>query len=239
MERRARIVATIGPASQDEATLQGLIEAGMDVARLNFSHGSHENHTLVYNRLRTISSRLGRPVTILQDLQGPKIRTGEIENGQVEIHAGQRLTLTTRKVVGNAERVSVDFPGLPKSVQPGGRILLDDGALELTVVEVSGDLVETKVVTGGLLKPHKGVNLPWARLRIPALTRKDVADLEFGLKLGVDALAISFVRSAENLMVARQKIEKLAPQRSSIPIIAAWSESKRWQPGGDHQAADG
>ncbi|OGO37971.1 MAG: pyruvate kinase [Chloroflexi bacterium RBG_16_57_11] len=220
MDRRARIVATIGPASQDEAVLQGLIEAGMDVARLNFSHGSYENHTLVYNRIRHISSRLGRPVTILQDLQGPKIRTGEIENGQVEINAGQRLTLTTLKVVGNAELVSVDFPGLPKSVQPGGRILLDDGALELTVVEVSGDRVETRVVIGGTLKPHKGVNLPWARLKIPALTHKDAADLEFGLNLGMDALAVSFVRSAENIEVVRKKIEKLAPQRSAIPIIA-------------------
>jgi pyruvate kinase len=220
MERRARIVATIGPASQDEATLQGLVEAGVDIARLNFSHGTHENHTLAYNRLRAISTRLGRPVTILQDLQGPKIRTGEIEHGQVELHTGQRLDLTTRKVLGNAKLVSVDFPGLSKSVQPGGRILLDDGALELSVIEVAGDLVETKVVTGGTLKPHKGVNLPWARLKIPALTQKDEVDLEFGLKLGVDALAISFVRSAENIKVVRQKIEELAPQRLSIPIIA-------------------
>jgi pyruvate kinase len=220
MERCARIVATIGPASQDEATLQALIEAGMDVARMNFSHGTHETHTVVYNRLRALSNRLSRPITIMQDLQGPKIRTGEIENGQVELHAGQRLMLTTQKVVGNTEVVSVDFAGLPKSVQPGGRILLDDGALELTVVEIAGDQVQTKVVTGGTLKPHKGVNLPWAQLKIPALTHKDEIDLEFGLKLGVDAVAVSFVRNAENIKVVRNKIEKLAPQRAGMHIIA-------------------
>ena len=220
MDRRARIVATIGPASQDEATLQELIEAGMDVARLNFSHGTHENHTQVYNRLRAISNRMGRPITVMQDLQGPKIRTGEIENGQVELRAGQHLTLTTQKLVGNAELVSVDFAGLPKSVQPGGRILLDDGVLELAVVEVAGDLVQTKVVTGGTLKPHKGVNLPWAHLKIPALTHKDEADLEFGLKLGVDAIAVSFVRNADNIKTVRNRIEKLAPERSGMHIIA-------------------
>jgi pyruvate kinase len=200
--------------------LQGLIEAGMDVARMNFSHGTHENHALVYNRLRTLSSQMGRPITIMQDLQGPKIRTGEIENGQVLLEAGQPLTLTTQKVLGNTELVSVDFAGLPKSVEPGGRILLDDGALELSVIEVKGDLVRTRVVTGGILKPHKGVNLPWAHMKIPALTHKDEIDLEFGLKLGVDAVAISFVRSAENIKTVRNKIEKLAPQRSDVHIIA-------------------
>ena len=220
MERRARIVATIGPASQDEITLQGLLDAGMDVARMNFSHGTHENHAAVYNRLRALSSRTGRLITIMQDLQGPKIRTGEIENGQVELQAGQSLTLTTQKVLGSAQVVSVDFAGLPKSVQPGGRILLDDGALELTVVNVTGDLVETRVVTGGMLKPHKGVNLPWANLKIPALTHKDEVDLAFGLELGVDAVAVSFVRSAENIKVVRNKIAKLAPHRSGIHIIA-------------------
>jgi pyruvate kinase len=220
MERRARIVATIGPASQDESILQGLVEAGMDVARLNFSHGTHQDHALAYHRLRAVSERLSQPITILQDLQGPKIRVGEIQNGQVELHAGQRLTLTTQKVPGDAQRISVDFAGLPRSVQPGGRILLDDGALELSVLEVVGDQVETRVVTGGTLKPHKGVNLPWANLKISTLTHKDEADLEFGLKLGVDAVAVSFVRSAENIQVVRRKIEKLAPGRSNIPIIA-------------------
>jgi pyruvate kinase len=220
MERRARIVATIGPASQDEVTLQGLIEAGMDVARMNFSHGTHDNHAVVYNRLRTLSSRLGRPITIMQDLQGPKIRIGEIENGQVELKAGQPLTLTTQKVLGNAQMIGVDFAGLPKAVQPGGRILLDDGALELSVVGVSGDLVQTQVTTGGVLKPHKGVNLPWAHLKVPALTHKDEADLEFGLKLGVDVVAVSFVRNAENIKTVRSKIEKLAPHRSDIYIVA-------------------
>lgn len=220
MERRARIVATIGPASQEETTLRALLEAGVDVIRLNFSHGSHEDHLRIYQRARAVSQQMGRPVTILQDLQGPKIRVGEIQNQQVELRAGQRFILTAAPILGNEQMVSVDFPDLAQAVDPGGRILLDDGNLELTVVRIDGDQVETQVKVGGMLKSNKGVNLPHARLNLSSLTAKDETDLEFGLKMGVDAVAISFVCTAEDVHRVRAAIQRLAPQRENLPLIA-------------------
>lgn len=220
MNRCAKIVATIGPASQDEPIILKLVQAGMDVARLNFSHGTHENHAEVYKRIRSVSQELGRSITILQDLQGPKIRTGELENGKVELVQDQSLILTTQSIVGNNQIVPVDFPQLIASVQPGGRILLDDGKLELVVINVEADQVETHVVVGGTLKPNKGVNLPGARLEIPGFTEKDEVDLEFGLRLGVDAVAVSFVRTADDILEVRQAARRLAPGRAPLPIIA-------------------
>jgi pyruvate kinase len=220
MNRRAKIVATIGPASQDEASLVKLLQAGINVARLNFSHGTHEDHALVYQRLRAASSRLGIAAAVLMDLQGPKIRTGEIAGGQAELVAGQPLTLTTQPLLGDARRVSVDYPALPSGVKPGGRILLDDGNLELSVVAVRGDEVETNVVLGGILKPHKGVNLPGAQIDLPCLTEKDRDDLAFGLQLGVDLVAVSFVRTPQDIHTVRQAIHDIAPGRASTPIIA-------------------
>lgn len=218
--RRTKIVATIGPASQDEPSLNSLLQAGVDVARLNFSHGSHAQHAIVYQRLRAAALAQNRPITVLQDLQGPKIRTGEIANGQVELHAGQTLRLTMQDVLGDANLVSVDLPGLNESVQEGSRVLLDDGNLELQVTGVMGEIVETRVVQGGLLKPHKGVNLPGAKIRIAGFTSKDEEDLEFGLKLGIDAVAVSFVRTAQDIATVRQAIQRLSPQRANTPIIA-------------------
>ncbi len=220
MERCAKIVATIGPSSQDEATIRELLEAGVNVARLNFSHGTHDDHALVIERLRRISKEMGRPICILQDLQGPKIRTGELTEGKVELIAGQTLTLTSSPVSGDAQLVSVDFPDLPRSVQPGGRILLDDGNLELTVIKIEGDRVATRVVVGGTLKPHKGVNLPRAKLSIQSFTEKDEADLAFGLEHGVDAVALSFVRSATDVARLRQAVARLSPECYGLPIIA-------------------
>ncbi len=219
MNRRARIVATIGPASQDEETLKKLLKAGMDVARLNFSHGAHEDHAAVFARLRSAAKEMGRSVAIMQDLQGPKIRTGEIAGGKVEIKAGQKLTLTTQEVLGTDQLVSVDYPGLADSVKPGNRILLDDGNLELLVTRVQGNQVETEVILGGPLKPNKGVNLPGAKINLPGLTAKDLEDLAFGLKLGVDAIAVSFVRSAQDIALVRAEIERLSPDRK--PYIIA------------------
>ncbi len=219
-QRRTKIVATIGPASQNEETIASLLLAGMDISRLNFSHGSHEVHAQVYHLLRDTAARLNRPITIFQDMQGPKIRTGEIENGQVDLKAGQELILTVKNIIGNAEIVSVDFPGLAQSVQPGGRILLDDGNLELIVTAVDKDKVFTRVVLPGILKPHKGVNLPGARLDIPGFTAKDAADLEFGLSLGVDAVAVSFVRTPNDIVRVRQAIQKSTSGNPKTPIIA-------------------
>jgi pyruvate kinase len=220
MERRTKIVATLGPASQDEHTIRELIQAGMNVARLNFSHGTYSDHALRIERIRRISNELGTPITILQDLQGPKIRTGEIAGGSVQILPGQAFVLTTEPVIGDAKQVSVDYPGLPASVKPGSRILLDDGNLELEVKSVSGERVDTLVSLGGILKSHKGVNLPGSLLDIPGFTPKDEADLAFGLQQGVDAVAMSFVRSAKDVETVRSAISRLAPERSWTPIIS-------------------
>ncbi|HWQ83558.1 MAG TPA: pyruvate kinase [Anaerolineales bacterium] len=219
-ERYARIVATIGPASQDQAKLLQLIKAGMDVARLNFSHGTHDYHLETIKNLRAASAEAKKPVTILQDLQGPKIRTGELENGAVQLKAGDRLFLTSSKLTGNQGIVSVDFPRLTEAVKPGGRILLDDGNLELVVVSVSHEKVETQVVLGGTLLPHKGVNLPRAHLDISPVTEKDLEDLAFGLKHGVDAVALSFVRSPKDINDLRKVIQTLAEAGDNVPVIA-------------------
>lgn len=219
-ERYARIVATIGPASQDQDTMLRLIQAGMDVARLNFSHGTHEYHLETIKKLRSASLEAKKPITILQDLQGPKIRTGELENNAVSLVAGDRLFLTSNKLTGNKDIVSVDIPKLTEAVEPGGRILLDDGNLELVVVSVSGDRVETRVILGGTLLPHKGVNLPGAHLDISAVTDKDLEDLAFGLKNGVDAVALSFVRAPKDIHHIRQVIQKLSTIGDYVPLIA-------------------
>jgi pyruvate kinase len=220
MARCTKIVATIGPASQDAQSIESLLTAGVNVARLNFSHGTHEVHAGVIRCLRETALRLQQPLCILQDLQGPKIRTGNLAAGTVEILPGQPLTLTTRPVPGDAEQVTVDFPELPLSVEPGGRILLDDGNLELQVLRVEGEQVFTRVVVGGVLKPHKGINLPGARIPVSALTEKDKEDLTFGLEQGVDAIALSFVRSADDLQALRDEIARLAPDRVDTPCIA-------------------
>ena len=220
MKRRAKIVATIGPASRDKHILRNLVQAGMNVARLNFSHGDHEDHLRTIQDLRYLCDRLGHSVTLLQDLQGPKIRTGELENGQIELVAGNSLTLTTEKVLGNENLVSVDFPDLPFFLRPASRILLSDGQMELVVPECRGTRTETEIVFGGTLTPHKGVNLPGARLNIPGFTEKDEQDLAFGLENGVDMVAISFVRTAQDVARVRQAIARLNPDRVDTPIIA-------------------
>jgi pyruvate kinase len=220
MDRRTKIVVTLGPATSDRNMIERLIGAKVNVIRLNFSHGSHQEHSQRIQLLREIADKNNHPITLMQDLQGPKIRTGEIENGEVRIIQGQSLTLTVEPVVGNADIVSVDFADLPNSVRPGGRIMLDDGTLELVVVHVGDKQVETKVVLGGVLKPHKGVNLPGANLNLPSFTEKDEADLEFGLANDIDAVAMSFVRTPSDITPLRQAIRRLAPECKHIPVIA-------------------
>ncbi len=220
MERRTKIIATLGPASHEEETIYQLLLAGVDVARLNFSHGTHEEHATLTQCLRRASRQSGRPLAIMQDLQGPKMRTGELKNGQVTLVAGQELTLTTRRILGDANMISVEVPGLVESTRPGQRILLDDGNLELEVTAVKTESVETRVVLGGVLKPNKGVNLPGAALCIEGFTEKDRADLAFGLQIGVDAIAVSFVRSAEDIGHVCEAIDRLAPGLPPPPVIA-------------------
>ena len=200
MQRKTKIVSTLGPASSDRKTIRALIEAGVDVARMNFSHGTHEEHQERIDHVRRAANELGRDVAILQDLQGPKIRVGKIEDGSVLIHEGHKLVLTSEKIeVGTAERVYVSYPSLHSDVEIGGRILLDDGLLELKVMETNGSEVITEVVVGGALRSRKGVNLPHLRTNSPALTEKDIADLEFGLEMDVDLIALSFVRDGADV----------------------------------------
>lgn len=217
--RRAKIICTIGPAVHSPEAIAQLIVQGMDAARLNFSHGSYEDHAQTIAWLRAASIRLRKPVAIVADLQGPKIRTGETGDGNpVELRAGQRFVLTTETVAGSAEAMSVTYPYLPHDVNPGDRILLDDGLLELRVVSTDKtSRVETEVIVGGPLGEHKGINLPGVTLRTAALTEKDQADLKFALAHDVDYVALSFVRRAEDIILARQIMQQIG---HSAPLIA-------------------
>jgi pyruvate kinase len=217
-----KIVATLGPASSDEATLARLLSAGVDVVRVNFSHGAQAEHAATIGRVRAVASELGRTVAILQDLQGPKLRVGELEGGAVSLVQGAAIDLVTTAVVGTAQRVSTTYEQLGEDVNPGDRILLDDGNLELRVETVARsdtgpDLVGCRVVHGGVLKPHKGLNLPGIRLSTPSLTAKDLEDLAFGVAQGVDYVALSFVRTPEDLRRARAELKRLGGRQ---PLIA-------------------
>src|SRR5580700_1033977 len=216
--RRAKIICTVGPACNSEAMLRDLMRLGMDVARLNFSHGTHEEHARIIERLRSAAELENRTICILQDLQGPKIRTGRLKGGTpITLAAESHVTITPRDIEGTASLISTTFQGLAQEVKPGDRILLCDGLIELRVARVRGQDVECEVINGGQLGQHQGINLPGIALSIPALTDKDRADLEFGIKHGVDALAISFVRSAADVDEVKQII---ASHGSDLPVIA-------------------
>jgi pyruvate kinase len=216
--RRAKIICTIGPACNTEAAMRDLLRLGMDIARLNFSHGTHEDHAYNIQRLRRAAEREGRTVCILQDLQGPKIRTGPLERHEpVLLKTGSVVTITPQDVPGTATRISTTFPDLAHELTPGARILLSDGLIELRVRGIRGKDVACDVVNGGMLGEHKGINLPGIALSIPALTEKDRKDLEFGLRHGVDAVALSFVRTAADVSMVKQII---ATHNSDVPVIA-------------------
>jgi len=212
-----KIVCTIGPASQNPDVLRRLIKSGMNVARLNFSHGNHDFHRQVFNHIREIAENLDKPVAVLQDLAGPKIRIGPIKADHVILETGGTFTLTGKKVQGNAQRVSTSRPDLVREVQPGDPILLADGSLELKVLEIRDSDIICRVIIGGTLTSHKGINLPTCSLNVPHLTEKDRRDLMFGLKLGVDYVAMSFVRSAENIQEIRRVMNE---QGYMVPVIA-------------------
>jgi len=205
--RRAKIVATLGPASQSEAICRDLIRAGVDVVRLNFSHGSHEEKQALIQMVRKVSRLEKKPVCILGDLQGPKIRTSKLKDHKpVELKAGNKLTITPREVPGTAALVGTTFKTLAENVEQGSRILLSDGLIELRVQEISGADVVCEIVNGGMLGEKKGINLPGVLVRVPSLTEKDTADLEFALKNGIDAIAVSFVRTAEDIRLVRNRV---------------------------------
>ncbi len=196
---RTKIVATVGPACNTKEGLRALIQAGADVFRLNFSHGNHEGHANVIRLVRELNAELGTNVALLQDLQGPKIRVEEVENNGVEITAGSKLIITTERVLGSAERVSTSYQALVEDVEIGDAILIDDGKLELRVVEKASKEVTCVVIYGGMLKSRKGINLPNTNVSAPSLTEKDLEDLLFGLEHEVDWVALSFVRTADDL----------------------------------------
>lgn len=219
MEARksTKIVATLGPASSSDEVVRRLITAGVDVFRLNFSHGTHETHLANIERVRRISKELDRHVALLQDIQGPKIRVGDIKGGQVTLVPHQTFILTTQTLEGNEQMASVSYPRLTEDIRPGVRILLDDGLLELQVVEVKPEVLVTRVMVGGPLKPRKGVNFPGSPLKISILTDKDKADLRFGVEQGVDLVAASFVQQASDVLEVK---DYLAKQGVRTPVIS-------------------
>jgi pyruvate kinase len=213
-----KIICTVGPASSTRETLADMICAGMDAARLNFSHGTHEDHRKSFDLVRTTAAELGRHVAVIGDLQGPKIRTGPLlGGGPVELHTGATIAITTEACPGSAERVSTTYQALPHDVAPGDCILIDDGLMELRVVATDETTATCEVINGGPLGEHKGINLPGVKVSSPALTEKDRDDLTFAVGLGVDYLALSFVRTAADIELCRDAITAAG---GDVPIIA-------------------
>jgi pyruvate kinase len=217
-ERRAKIVCTLGPSSSTPELIDSFVGAGMDVARLNFSHGTPEEHAARVAAVRRASGHHEKSVAIMADLQGPKIRTGTLERGvPVQLHFGQKFTITTRKVGGTSEGVSTTFRELPHAVHKGDRILVSDGNIAMRVISTRGQDVICQVENGGELREHQGINLPGVKLKIPSLTKKDRRDLAFALTLGVNYVALSFVRTARDVREGKAAIRRLG---KDIPVIA-------------------
>lgn len=218
MKRKTKIVATIGPASCSRKMLERLLGAGMNVARLNCSHGSQRDHAAAIAAIREIAAAYQRPVAILLDLQGPKIRTGKLENGKpIQLKKGKTIQIATGKGIGSAQRIFTSYKRLPDDVAIGDRILLDDGLIELRVIAKTARRVECQVIRGGVLKENKGINLPMIAVSAPSLTAKDKKDLQFGIDAGVDYVALSFVRSGKDLKKIKNLIHR---SKSDLPVIA-------------------
>ncbi|MFN1834463.1 pyruvate kinase [Balneola sp. MJW-20] len=215
--RRTKIVCTIGPSCDSQEQIENLLLHGMNVARLNFSHGTHEDHSKVIQRIRKVAQQYKYSIPVLMDLQGPKIRVGQMRDGGVELETGSIVRVTAEEIIGDEKTVPIDYKNLIHEAEVGNSILLDDGLLEFKVVEKHPDSLKVKVVVGGLLKPRKGVNLPNVRISIPSMTEKDIKDLEFGLSQDVDLVALSFVRSAKDI---RDIISRIRATGSQAGIIA-------------------
>ncbi|MGQ9647756.1 MAG: pyruvate kinase [Thermodesulfobacteriota bacterium] len=216
-KRKTKIVCTIGPASESPEKLEALIRAGMDVARLNFSHGTREEHLKKIETIRQVAERLGKSVSILQDLSGPKIRVGKVKEGGVELKRGEKILLTNRQMIGDEQGVTVSYALLSKEVRPGDTILLSDGTIELRVLGSNGQDVQCQIVVGGILTSHKGVNFPTRSILAQAFTEKDRQDLLFGIEHGIDLIALSYVRGAEDIESVRSLLKR---ESSDLPIIA-------------------
>ncbi|WP_026119967.1 pyruvate kinase [Nocardiopsis potens] len=217
MTRRAKIVATLGPATSSPETLRELVDAGLDVARLNLSHGTHDDHRANYENVRAAAKEKGRNVGILADLQGPKIRLGTFADGPVDLTPGDPFTITTEEVPGDARKVSTTYKGLPGDVRPGDRVLIDDGRVVLECTKTTGTDVHTRVVIGGPVSNHKGLNLPGVAVSVPALTDKDERDLRWALAQGVDMVALSFVRSPADADEVHRIMDEAGVR---VPLIA-------------------
>jgi pyruvate kinase len=215
--RRAKIVATLGPATSTYETIRAIIDAGVDVARMNLSHGSYDVHEEVYRNVRQAADDSGRAVAVLVDLQGPKIRLGKFENGPYDLAEGDIFKITIEDIIGNKEIASTTFKGLPQDVKPGDPLLIDDGKVTLRVLETDGTVVTTRVEVPGAVSNNKGINLPGVAVNVPAMSEKDIADLRWGLKLGADLIALSFVRSAEDVTLVH---EIMAEEGRKVPVIA-------------------
>ncbi|EQA45527.1 pyruvate kinase [Leptospira broomii serovar Hurstbridge str. 5399] len=232
-EKKTKIVCTIGPSSSEESIITSLLRAGMDIARMNFSHGTHEDHKKIFEKLRKCESESGVPLGIMADLQGPKIRTGKLRAPQVELEKGKTIRLLANAdYLGDAEAVGTTFPTLIEDLRAGDKLLVDDGKLVLEVDSKTDSEAVLKVIIGGILKSNKGINLPGTPISAPALSEKDLSDLKFALSLGVDYVALSFVRRASDLEMAREmmrgtltgliaKIERPEAIRNIDEIIAA------------------
>jgi len=215
--RRTKIVCTLGPSSNTKEDIEKLYRAGMNVVRINFSHGTHEGHKKTIGYVREVAEKVGYAIPVLMDLQGPKIRVGQMKEGAQVIKTGDMVKLTSEEVVGTADLVPIDYPNLAEDSQVGNQILIDDGLLELKIIKKGDDGIVAKVVVGGVLKSRKGVNLPDVDISMSSLTEKDKEDLEFGLKVGVDYVAMSFVRSARDI---QDVISRIRAAGSNASIIA-------------------
>ena len=215
--RRAKIVATLGPATSSYEQIRAIIDAGVDVARMNLSHGTYDVHEGVYQNVRKAANDSGRAVAVLVDLQGPKIRLGKFEGGPYELAEGDIFKITTEDIVGNKEIVSTTFKGLPHDVKAGDFLLIDDGKVRVEVVETDGTVVTTRVIVAGPVSNNKGINLPGVAVNVPALSAKDEADLRWGLELGADLVALSFVRSASDIERVHEIMQEVGRR---VPVIA-------------------
>ena len=217
MKRKTKIVCTIGPATDSPEVFENLLKAGMDVARLNFSHENHESHAARIKRIREISKRIDKPVTLLQDLSGPKIRIGDIKDKKILLEKGDIFLLTTKENANGADKIALNYPSIIKDIKEGEDILMADGSISLKAIEVKKEGIVCQVQNGDWLSSHKGVNFPSTKLKIPALTEKDKMDLEFGVKSGVDLMALSFVKNGDDVLQMKKLLVGL---KSNIPVIA-------------------
>ena len=223
--KKTKIVATIGPASESEEILKKLFLEGVNVARLNFSHGNHEEHKIKIDRIKKLRKEMDLPIGIMLDTKGPEIRLGEVD-GEVSLEIGDKFILTSEDLVGDKNIASISYKDLYKDVKVGDRILIDDGLVELLVKEIEGEKIITEVENSGVISSHKGVNVPGVDIKLPALTERDIEDIRFGVKEDIDFIAASFIRSREDVLAIRRVLEEESDYTTKI--ISKIESQKLW-----------